>query len=220
MWEDHDHYVPWRANFLAWVGTKLGADFINGKTVLEMGCGPALNGDYFQQNGAIVTSTDVRQAYVDTAAATYPALKTQLFNCETDSIPQNFDIILHWATFYHLERNHVQHLNDICAKAKYIILESFVVDSDDISANMVYRFKGYDMSLNGENLIPSRGLIEQTLTANNFNFTVVRDTSLDTPEPVFSRAYSWANGAAPTDGSEPRRLYICWKNGLTSPIKP
>ena len=183
----------------------------------EAGCGTANNGAYFQSLGAKVTSADANPSNLNRALIEHPELTLITQNHNVDLLPSSYDIVLHWGVLPYLDSIEA-HLADVCAKAKYIILESIVADSSDPTYVIrdVRDPEAY-CSLVGSR--PSQQYVEKILTDNGFSFQLAKVAALD----CGSYRYSWdiaetGEFSNVNNGELYRRLWICWKKTLPSPL--
>jgi predicted TPR repeat methyltransferase len=206
------HYDSWITSRLNGVKKYIPEAFFKGKTLLELGCGHAHNGNKFYEMGAIVTSSDVRKEHLDTANKLYPHIKTVVIDTDKDIIQEKYDIILHWGVLYHMREIEV-HLEMVAQKCDVLLLETEVCDSDDNTFYISRNETGYDQAFNHVGIRPSASYVERVLEKNGFNFYLVNDSILN----ASFHNYTWEIRNTKTWHSGMRRFWICWKN-VESPI--
>ncbi len=131
---DYDgyHYTGWRQQRLQHIQHHYAPDYFRGKTLLEVGAAYGHIGRHFAEvEGAIVTSTDHHQPWVDIIAArntNVRALRQDLNDPWPFATP--FDVIVSMGVLYHLPVTHAeQHLTDCCRNATDLILETDTVNN-------------------------------------------------------------------------------------------
>jgi hypothetical protein len=126
----HNDYNLWRINRVRKVESILGREWFRGKKVLELACGTANIGAYFQSLGADVTVADARQEHLDLAKKNFN-LKTLYINQDTTwTTDEKYDLAIHFGVLYHLD-NWQQDLESAMAVTDLMFLESVVANTDD-----------------------------------------------------------------------------------------
>lgn len=186
--------------------------FFQSKTLLELGCGHADNGNMFYELGATVTSSDARNEHLDIVKQKYPHINTLLIDGDKDCINEKYDIILHWGLLYHLNEIEI-HVEKLSQKCDVLLLETEVSDSDDRNFYISTNENGYDQAYNNTGIRPSESFVENILNKNGFQFKLIKDPILNSGFHCYdweiSNSKSWTNGL--------RRFWICWKN-IESPL--
>lgn len=207
------HYDDWRNTRMNGILSFVGQRFIQGKSLLEMGCGFADVGDRFHRLGAKVTSSDAREEHLIEARRRYGHLTFRKIDAEKDQIGQKYDIIVHWGLLYHIDEID-KHLKDVCSNCDYLFLESEVVDSSDKDFSIKIREVGYDKAVHGIGIQPSWAMVEYQLSQNGFSFVRIRDPMLNSS----FHHYNWAFTESKAQIMGQRSFWICWKTGLPSPL--
>jgi 2-polyprenyl-3-methyl-5-hydroxy-6-metoxy-1,4-benzoquinol methylase len=105
---------------------------IEGKTVLDVGCGPGHLANFFVKKGCDVLCIDGRKDNIDRLKHLYPFLKAMIVDVEKDSIENlgKFQIVFCYGLLYHLENPYstVQKLFHVCGEL--LLLETIVCDYD------------------------------------------------------------------------------------------
>ena len=77
---------------------------LNGKRVLELGCGPGHDGAALQQEGCEVTAIDLCEPFLEYGKRTYPEIDFQCMNLEKPKFePNTFDGIIGMACLCHVQ---------------------------------------------------------------------------------------------------------------------
>jgi hypothetical protein len=207
------HYNEWRTSRMNGIAKYITPGFFKSKTLLELGCGHADIGKKFHDLGAIVTSSDAREGYLETVNEKYPHIKTCILDADKDDIPTKYDIIVHWGLLYHL--NEIEnHLEKISRKCNVLLLETEVCDSDDSAFFVSINEDGYDQAFNARGIRPSPAYVEKVLEKNGFQFKLIKDPILNAE---FHR-YDWDIENTNTHAGGLRRFWICWKD-VEYPLK-
>ena len=209
-----DHYSGWIQSRLAGVKKYIPDSVFQSKTLLELGSGHGHIGNAFHTLGAKVTSSDARKEYTENIHQMYPHIQTLLIDGDTDPIPGNYDIIVHWGLLYHLAEIE-DHLEDVCKNCKILLLETEVYDSHMDDFYMRTHELGFDQAFNSKGIRPSQSYVEKVLSQNGFTFRCIKDPILNSG----FHTYDWTGGAYGIAGMGMRRFWICWK-GVESPIRP
>jgi hypothetical protein len=201
------HYDNWRLSRMSGIKKYINKEYFKSKTLLEIGCGYADNGNMFYELGAIVTSSDVRNEHLDIVKKKYPHITTLLIDGDNLNIPERYDIILHWGVLYHLNEIEI-HLQKISEKCDILFLETEVSDSDNASFSINTTEKGYDQAFNKKGIRPSPSYIERILHKNGFQYKLIKDPILNSGIHIYDwdirNSNTWRHGL--------RRFWICWKN--------
>ena len=208
-----DHYNNWRISRLNGIKKYILPEYFKEKTLLELGCGYADNGNMFHELGAIVTSSDGRKEHLEIVKQKYPHIKTLLIDGDNDSIQDKYDVILHWGLLYHLNEIEI-HLEKVSQKCDILLLETEVFDSDDKNFYISNNENGYDQALNNQGIRPSPNYVENILEKNGFQFKLIKDPILNSD----FHCYDWDITNSNTWRHGLRRFWICWKN-IDSPLQ-
>ncbi len=213
-----DHYFNgfynnWRKSRFSCIQKYINQSFFLNKTLLEVGCGCGDNGKLFKDIGCTVTCTDARDALIMNGKIRYPELTFDVFDCDTQKLNKQYDIILDWGLLYHLD-NMEDHLRDMCSNCNYLLLESEVCDTEELVNLKVHEHNSYDQSYHGKGSRPSSTLVEKILTDSNFEFIMIKDSILNSDFHIYdweiTNTKTWRHGL--------RRFWICWRKDVESPL--
>lgn len=204
-------YLDWNQKRIKGIIDFYGHQFLNHKSVLDLGCGHADISGALHRLGADITALDVRQEHLKIASRKYPGIK--IVKADLDRgwpfIGKTFDVILDLDLLCHLS-NYEDHLRMVCNSTTHLILETCVCDSDDPRKVVVASENKaiYDLSANGISSRPSVAAVERVLTECGMNFRRQDNARYNSGSYV----YDWK---AKNDGSSDpnkRRLWLCVKS--------
>lgn len=144
-----------------------GYKFFYGKKVLDLGAGQGEIAASLSRLGADVLCVDARQENLDAIKKKHSMLRTMRLDLENEWPfgVNEFDIVLSIGLVCHI-RTYDKHIRQICSVAENIILESEVLDTNDINAKTpIYEEKTInDLSFHGEGLIVPAVSIQNILS--------------------------------------------------------
>ena len=203
-------YLDWNQKRIKGIIDHYGYEFMQGKKILDLGCGHADIGGALYRLGGVVTALDVRQEHLKIAAKKFPGIKTVKADLDGKwPFPgAQFDLILDLDILCHLN-DYESHIKEICKSTNHLVLETAVCDSDD-PYKVFFFAEGkttYDMAANGQGCRPSVAAIERVLKECGFTFK--RQDSSKFNSGNFK--YDWR----PTNGSghdaNQRRIWFATK---------
>lgn len=103
---------------------------LEGKRVLDVGCGVGHLAQYFLRRRCEVTCVDGRAGNIDRLRELYPGLDGHVFDVERDSLAKlgAFDVVFCYGLLYHLE-NPLQSLRNLASVGpQLLLLETMVCD--------------------------------------------------------------------------------------------
>ena len=170
--------------------------FFQGKSCLD----PANQPDIFlpvQTSGASVSVYDTTQESVDSIVSQHSGITANVLDIFNQEVSQKFDILI---SSHILEKvaNPEAHLINLCQNCDYLILDSRVLDSTDSSINLTPAY------------------IQNIITSQGFQSTMPIDTIFDD----FSSFFGWEPENNGEMRENNRRLFICWRDTVSSPLKP
>lgn len=109
---------------------KLGKEYFDGKTLLDVGSAYGEWGDWYYQQGAAVTCVDFNEDYQNIIRVDYPHL--DLINIDVDHVfpGGHWNIISYLRVLHHME-NPEGALRRMLSNGDKFLIESRVLDSDD-----------------------------------------------------------------------------------------
>lgn len=206
------HYIDWRESRMNTVKKYISSDYFKLKRVLEVGCGYADIGNEFYKLGAVVSSSDARQEHIEIVKTRYPHINTLIIDGDNDTIPEHYNIIVHWGLLYHLNEIEI-HLEKILQKCDVLLLETEVADSDDPTFYIKTNENGFDQAFSSVGIRPSSSYVERILKQNGFEYKMITDSMLNSDFHIYDweiqNTNTWRHGL--------RRFWVCWKN-VDSPL--
>ncbi len=104
---------------------------VDGKTVLDVGCGVGHLAKFFLERGCKVVCTDGREKNIQTLRSRFPGLSAHVANVEVDPLARfgTFAIVLCYGILYHLENPlaALRNISSVCQEL--LLLETMVCDS-------------------------------------------------------------------------------------------
>jgi hypothetical protein len=167
---DTQYHPEWQKNRIRFIHKLYDKSFFKDKTVLELGSHNGFFGEYFRLLGSNVLSVEGRMSNVQAIQKTYPMLNVVCENLDTvDWKFGRYDIIINFGLFYHLEKNHTEHLTNCIKNCNLMFFESVIHDSNE--SELFFRGEsGNDQSLSDVGGTPSTSFVENTFKTNNCNF--------------------------------------------------
>lgn len=207
-------YLDWNHKKIKGIIDFYGHQFLNHKTILDLGCGHADISGALHRLGADITAVDARQEHLKVASRKYPGIKVVKADLDR-SWPfygKTFDIILDLDLICHLN-NYEKHLKAVCSSTTHLILETTVCDSEDPFKNIISNENKstYDLSANGVSCRPSTAAIERVLKECGMTFRRQDNPRYNSG----SYTYDWQDKNDGTVDYNKRRLWLCVKNTST-----
>ncbi len=144
---------------------------LEGKSVLDVGCGVGHLAQFFVQRGCRVVCLDAREENVRSLLGRYPDVEAHVADAEADlSRFGCFDIVFSYGLLYHLE-NPVAGLRNLAAVSKeLLLLETIVCDHSEPIVRWHDETKSYNQSLRGIGCRPSPSFVAMVLHRIGFPF--------------------------------------------------
>ena len=175
---DTNYYFLWNQKRICNMMSYYGENFFKGKKILEMGCGWAYLGAYFDYLGAEVTVSDAREEHIKVVKERYPQLTSLVV--DSDSLEweypeEKYDIIIHFGLLYHLSdpANSIKIVSERCDN---LLLETEVLNSNDPTKIQYNKEEtewnkgGWGMAHNKLGSTPSYAYVEEHLKKNGMKF--------------------------------------------------
>lgn len=213
---DISHYTDWNKSRINTVIDYYGKKFFKNKTLLEVGCGWADMGAYFNSIGANVSVSDAREEHINVIKTRHPELKGFVIDSEETEWKYDdskYDIILHFGLLYHLQ-NPEENLKMVCDRCDTLIIETEVLDSDDPN-RIIFKDEetkwdsgAWGMAFNGTGSLPSYAWVERIL-----NECGMEATPIPKPQMANSGAhrYDWPRINTNKFVSAQRAMWFCKK---------
>jgi hypothetical protein len=167
---DTNYHPEWQKNRIKFILKMYDENFFANKKILELGSHNGYIGEQFRLLGADVLSLEGRQSNVDSIKQNYPNLKVLCVDLDVpDWTFGEYDIIINFGLFYHLEKHHTQHLTNCIKNCKLMFFESVIYDSNEPELFVRGEF-GNDQSLSDVGGTPSTSFVENIFKTNNCNF--------------------------------------------------
>jgi hypothetical protein len=203
-----DYHPNWQQNRVKYILNRFPKGFFKGKRILELGAYNGYIGSRLANEGAIVHCVEGRQENVNRIKRDYPNVTAELFNLDTPEWKfGNWDIILNFGLYYHLEDFHKEHLINCINNCDLFIFETVIYDSFD--SEIYWRKEiGNDQSLSDIGGTPSTKYVEDILKFFDTKFEKITDSSLNGN----CHHYDWNDQNSRKFDQFARRLWIVKKN--------
>lgn len=174
-----NYHPEWQINRLIFILKKYGEDFFKNKTILELGCFNGYFGESFRLLGANVLSVEGREENVQNIKINYPNLNIVCKDLDTkDWDFGNYDIIINFGLFYHLEKYHEEHLINCIDHSKLMLFETAIFDSNEPEIYMNSE-AGIDQSLSNKGGVPSVSYVENIFKNKKCKYQKYSDSALN-----------------------------------------
>lgn len=126
------YHADWQTNRINFILSYYPKEFFEGKRILELGAYNGYIGAYFSEMGADVFCLEGREENINNIKTDYPFLKVEQANLDTDIWNWGeWDIIINFGLYYHLEKFHKKHLINCINNSKLMFFETLIFDSYD-----------------------------------------------------------------------------------------
>lgn len=165
------YHPKWQKNRIEFLAKRLGVETLKDKTVADLGSHNGYIGNWFSEQGAIVTCIEGRKGHCEAIKANFPHMT--VIQADLDS-PKwtfgKFDIILNMGLLYHLEKFHAEHLINCIANCNLMVLETVITEGKEPLIKRQEE-KGEDQSLSDVGGDPTIAWVEKVLQDNGCTFT-------------------------------------------------
>jgi hypothetical protein len=194
----------WQENRIKFILSLYGETFFKDKKILELGAFHGDIGNFFTELGSKVTCVEGLYGNYETMCAKYPHINSINYNLDTEEwIFGEFDIIINFGVYYHLEKNHLEHLKNCVNNCKLLFFESVIFDSED--SEIYFRDEsGIDQSLSNVGGTPSSKYVEDIFEELNVNHKRYDAKDLDSDPHI----YSWINQNSKIHDGYKRRFWV------------
>ncbi|OGW82668.1 MAG: hypothetical protein A3C47_00570 [Omnitrophica bacterium RIFCSPHIGHO2_02_FULL_51_18] len=186
---------------------------IDGKRVLDVGCGVGHWSDFFLNKNCALVSVDARPENINIFRSHHPSTESHVLNVETTSLSPLgfFDIVFCYGLFYHLE-NPVMALRNMAAVCKeMLLLETLVMDYNLPLSRVVNESLSANQALRGIGHRPTPSYVVFLL--NKEGFEKIYTPKMPPCHPDFT--FEWRNNMDTTrDGNNLRCIFVASKNKL------
>ena len=180
--------------------------FFQGKNVLEAGYGNPSAGPKLAELGCTVTVWDNSQENLDAIKSAHPELTTQLVDLSTHVMQEKYTIIYSADAIFALP-DPIAAVSSMLNNCDYLFIEAMAYD------NMTDTETPYIDGGNGK--FVSLVAVENAAKAAGFEYKML---TKDMDSDVW---YGWANDGLDTKEARYSHhfMYLCWRNGVDSPLK-
>ena len=187
----HSTYNPeWQQKRIDFMLSKYPKEFFQGKRILELGAFNGYIGAYFKELGAEkVCSIEGRLENYLNMVSMYPMIECVHANLDIPTWEWgNWDIIINFGLYYHLEKYHKEHLENCVKHCNTMFFESVIFDSFD--AEIYFRNEvGQDQSLSNVGGYPSTSYVENIFK----QFPVTYEKFTDGVLNKYVHHYDWVD---------------------------
>ena len=162
---------------------------LEGKRVLDLGCGPGDLAQFFVSRGCDVVCIDARQENIDKLRRQYPGLEAHVADVETAELDEfgTFDVVFCYGLLYHLENPiaALRKMRRVCTSL--LLLETIICDHPLPVVRLVPEPALVTQSLHKLGSRPSPSYVLQALRHVGFPFVYVPDRLPMHPDFRFER---------------------------------
>ena len=199
-----DYHPQWTINRINFIHKHYPEEYFNGKRVLELAPCRGDIGGHLQSLGADVHLLEGRFDNIYNIRQLYPTVVVEHADLDTpDWIWGDFDIIINFGLYYHLEKYHEQHLINCINHSKLMFFDTVVYDKCEPS--IFYRREiGYDQSLSGIGGTPTTSYVENIFDNLNVKYEKYTDRQLNSG----LHHYDWEDTCSEIFDEYSRRMWI------------
>jgi len=188
---------------------------IQGKSVLDVGCGVGHLAQFFVGKGCQVFCVDGREENISSLRERYPGLKSAVVNIEKDSLSdyEMCDIVFCYGLLYHLENpsTALKNMSSVCKEI--LLLETCITDHARPLLQWVDETTAYSQSLTGIGSRPTPSYVITALLQAGFSYVYVPKSVPDYEDFRFS----WRSDLSfLRDGHLLRQVFIASRSELTN----
>jgi SAM-dependent methyltransferase len=145
---------------------------LEGKAVLDVGCGVGHLAQFFVKRGCKVVCIDARKENIDSLRLRYPDLVAKVASVETESLSQlgMFDIVFCYGLLYHLENPTMALRNMASVCQGLLLLETIVCDHALPVLRIEDESAAFSQAMRGLGCRPSPSYVVLTLNRVGFRF--------------------------------------------------
>ena len=204
MIKETNYHPNWQNNRINFILSKYPKEFFKGKRILELGAHNGYIGAYFSTLGADVHCIEGRQENADNIKIDYPNVKVDCTNLDTIEWDWgNYDIIINFGLYYHLEHFHKEHLENCINNCDLMFFETVIYDS--MESEIYFRTE----SGNDQSLTPIGGTPTTSYVENIFNkYPIKYEKFLDSSLNENQHHYDWVDTGNKVFNQFSRRFWI------------
>jgi len=189
---------------------------LQGKRVLDAGCGVGHLGHFLQQQGCNVLCIDARIQNIARLNELYPGLRAMVMDLEKDDVQElgRFDIVFAYGVLYHLENpfQALRRLAAICDES--LLLETMVADHFLPLVRFAEETLAYSQALRNVGSRPTPSFLVLALRSAGFEYVYAPRTPPDHPDFLFT----WKNDLSDSrDGHLLRCIFVASRHPLETP---
>lgn len=189
---------------------------LQGKRVLDVGCGVGHLAQFFVRQGCDVSCLDARPENVARLKALYPDLKAQVFDLERDSPSElgTFEIVFAFGLLYHLE-NPFRALRSLGAASRDLLLIETVVSDHPLPlVVMCEEPSAFNQAVANIGCRPTTNFVALAIRSSGFPYVYAPRVFPDHPDFRFD----WKNDLSDSrDGNLLRCLFVASRKPMVNP---
>jgi SAM-dependent methyltransferase len=189
---------------------------LDGRRVLDVGCGVGHLAQFFVRRGCTVVAVDVRPENIESLRSRYPALEAHVLDTEREPLSRlgRFDVVFCYGLLYHLENPLAALRNMASVCDDLLLLETIVCDSDQPVLALADETLVSNQAVAGLGCRPSPSFVAMTL--NRAGFPHVYGPAQPPGHPEFR--FRWRGDLAfNRDGVNMRCVFVASRQSLTAP---
>jgi SAM-dependent methyltransferase len=189
---------------------------LEGKRILDVGCGVGHLAQFFLQRGCEVVCVDGREENITTLRAHYPGLEGHVADIQSDPLDRfgKFDVVFCYGVLYHLANPlaGLHNLASVCQEL--LLLETLVCDHSQPILYLVDEPKTFNQALDYLACRPSPSYV--TMAVNRVGFPFVYAPEHPPEHPDFQ--FEWRNSLDyARDGHPIRCIFVAARGELANP---
>ena len=189
---------------------------LEGKRVLDVGCGVGHLAQFFLRHGCEVVCVDGREENIVSLRARYPGLEGHVADVQTDPLARfgKFDVVFCYGLLYHLANPlaGLHNLASVCQEL--LLLETLVCDHSQPILYLVDEPKTYNQALDFLACRPSPSYVTMALNRVGFPYVYAPEQPPEYPDFQFE----WRDSLDyARDGHPIRCIFVGSRNPLANP---